>query len=162
MLLAARPAGPLLQSRRCSDNASANSDILILGRHTYETVLGFGEENWPYGDKPLLVMSTQPDDQLRLPAGAARVQNLDEAVRIVHDRGYRNVWVDGGRTICGFLERQLVTEMILTTVPIALGRGIPLFQGIKKDLKLEVVASEVICDLLTTKYRVVYDAAEAQ
>jgi hypothetical protein len=47
--------------------------------------------------------------------------------------------------------------MILTTIPIALGDGLSLFNGIEKELRFEIVASEVLGNLLTTKYRVDYD-----
>ena len=36
----------------------ATVDALVIGRNTYETVLGFGD--WPYGSKPVFVLSTQP------------------------------------------------------------------------------------------------------
>jgi dihydrofolate reductase len=32
--------------------------------------------------------------------------------------------VDGGKTIQGFLEADLIDEMIITTIPIVLGSGI--------------------------------------
>ena len=47
--------------------------------------------------------------------------------------------------------------MILTTVPIAIGSGIPLFQNLKRDIDLDLVASEVLDTLLATKYQVRYD-----
>lgn len=78
-------------------------------------------------------------------------------LKIVGEARYTDVWIDGGATISSFLRQELVTEMILTTVPIAIGSGIPLFQGLKKDIKLDIVASEILDDLITTKYRVHYD-----
>ena len=139
-----------------TDHRLANTDVLILGRHTYDTVLGFGEDRWPYGDKPVLVLSTQPRERLQLRDGVKPVTSIDEALRIVHDQSFTDVWVDGGATIRAFLREQLITEMILTTVPIALGDGLPLFKGIETEIKFEIVAGDILGDLLTTKYRVVY------
>src|SRR6266404_6840415 len=34
----------------------ATVDALVIGRNTYEIVLAF--ESWPYGDKPVIVLST--------------------------------------------------------------------------------------------------------
>ena len=34
----------------------ASVDALVIGRKTYETVLGF--DTWPYGEKPVFVLST--------------------------------------------------------------------------------------------------------
>ena len=36
----------------------ASVDALIIGRNTFETVLSFPA--WPYGDKPVFVLSTRP------------------------------------------------------------------------------------------------------
>lgn len=137
----------------------ANSDVLILGRHTYETVVGFGDDQWPYGEKPVLLLSTQPGEHFQLRDSVKHIPSVDEALQIVHEKGYTDVWVDGGETIRTFLQKQLMTEMIFTTVPIALGDGLPLFKGIKKEVKFEIAAGDILGDLLVTKYRVVYDAA---
>src|SRR5262249_28747581 len=45
----------------------ATVDALLIGRKTYETVLGF--EAWPYGSKPVFVLSTRA--LAPAPAGAA-------------------------------------------------------------------------------------------
>jgi len=36
----------------------ATVDAMVIGRKTYETVLGFG--GWAYGTKPVFVLSTRP------------------------------------------------------------------------------------------------------
>ena len=41
-------------------------DVLVMGRHTYEQVLTFGD--WPYGTKPVVVLSSR---SLRIPEGIA-------------------------------------------------------------------------------------------
>jgi len=38
------------------DEFMATVDALVIGRKTYETVLGF--DTWPYGTKPVMVLST--------------------------------------------------------------------------------------------------------
>ena len=35
----------------------ATVDALVIGRHTFESVLGF--DTWPYGEKPVFVLSTR-------------------------------------------------------------------------------------------------------
>ena len=40
------------------DEFMASVDAIVMGRKTYETVLGFGA--WPYGDRPVFVLSTCP------------------------------------------------------------------------------------------------------
>lgn len=101
-------------------------------------------------------MTSQPTDRLKLRDEVTIATNLEMALKIIEQRLYHDVWVDGGATISGFIERRLVTELILTFVPIALGTGIPLFQGLKHDVRLELVDSEILGPLLATKYRVLY------
>ena len=45
----------------------ATVDALVIGRKTFETVLGFPE--WPYGSKPVIVLSSSPAT-LEAPPGA--------------------------------------------------------------------------------------------
>jgi dihydrofolate reductase len=40
------------------DEFMASVDALIIGRNTYEVVLAFA--SWPYGNKPVFVLSTRP------------------------------------------------------------------------------------------------------
>lgn len=86
---------------------------------------------------------------------------MDDAVDIIQRERFLNVWVDGGKTVSSFLRRGLISEMILSTVPIAISSGIALFQGLENDVKLEIVASEVLDNLLATKYRVIYDESNS-
>src|SRR5713226_8814409 len=40
------------------DEFMATVDALVMGRKTFETVLSFG--TWPFGEKPVFVLSTRP------------------------------------------------------------------------------------------------------
>src|SRR5439155_6392434 len=80
----------------------ATVDALVIGRKTYETVLGFGA--WPYGERPVFVLSSRP---LASPPTGARVERMEgDPVAIasaLEARGVRHLYVDGGVTIQGFL-----------------------------------------------------------
>ena len=43
------------------------------------------------------------------------------------ERGYENLYIDGGITIQNFLRQDLIDELIITRIPVILGSGIPLF-----------------------------------
>src|SRR4051812_33264437 len=45
----------------------ATVDAIVMGRHTYETVLSFG--SWPFGDMHVIVLATRPSEVVP-PAGA--------------------------------------------------------------------------------------------
>jgi len=96
-------------------------DAIVVGRRTYEIVLGFG--TWPYEVPGYVLSSTKADDtRVQFVKGGARA-----AVQAAKANGHERLYVDGGKTIQGFLEEDLIDEMIITTIPIILGNGIPLF-----------------------------------
>jgi dihydrofolate reductase len=113
----------------------ASVDALVIGRHTYETVLGFG--TWPYGTKPVYVLSSAA---LRPPPAGAVVQHLSgEPTDIVHQlsaNGVRHAYIDGGVTVQRFLRAGLIQRLIITRIPVLIGTGIPLFGPTDSDIRL--------------------------
>ena len=118
----------------------ASVDALVIGRKTYETVLGFG--GWAYGTKPVFVLSSHPLDPA--PAGAV-VERMsgdpDAIVTALEARGFRHLYVDGGITIQRFLRAGLIDRMVITRVPVLIGDGIPLFGALPGDVGLRHVAT---------------------
>ena len=135
----------------------ADVDAIVMGRKTFETVLALGV--WPY-DKPVFVLSTTLGSVPPDLAGKAEVVTGDPRglVAALRERGYENLYVDGGRTIQGFLEADLIDEIIITTVPILLGDGVPLFGRIGRTLTFTHVSTETLSPELA-KSRYVRDRA---
>src|SRR5215210_4805230 len=122
------------------DEFMATVDALVIGRKTFETVLTFN--TWPYGEKPVFVLSTRP----LAPAPArAKVERLSgdpaEIVSQLAARGIQHIYVDGGITIQGFLNAGLIQRLIITRVPVLIGSGIPLFGPLTRDIALTHVAT---------------------
>jgi len=117
-------------------------DVLILGRHTYEKVLSFGE--WPY-KLPVVVMSnTLKHSDLK--------ENLIGKVKIWQGspktlmaqlalEGSKKAYVDGGQLIQSFLQQGLIKDMNITTAPILLGKGISLFGARNGEISMTHVSS---------------------
>jgi dihydrofolate reductase len=64
--------------------------------------------------------------------------------------------VDGGVTIQGFLRAGLIQRLIITRVPVLIGRGIPLFGPIERDVPLRHVATRPYASgLVQSEYVVV-------
>lgn len=119
----------------------ATVDALVIGRKTFETVLTF--DAWPYGAKPVVVLSTTLT-QVAMPAGAVcEVTNgtPGEVMSRLAGRGLNRLYVDGGVTIQGFLKAGLIHRLIITRIPVLLGSGIPLFGPLPRDVRLEHVAT---------------------
>lgn len=53
------------------------------------------------------------------------------------------MYIDGGVTIQNFLKEDLIDEMIMTTIPVLLGGGIPLFTQLEDTLEFRCTDSEV-------------------
>ncbi|HWX66309.1 MAG TPA: dihydrofolate reductase family protein [Rhodanobacter sp.] len=132
----------------------ATVDALVIGRKTYETVLGF--DAWPYGTKPVFVLSTRP--LAPAPAGAIveRMSGIQaDIVSRLAACGIEHVYVDGGITIQGFLEAGLIQRLIVTRVPVLIGTGIPLFGATTRDIALKHIATrQYASGLVQSEYEV--------
>ncbi len=122
------------------DEFMATVDALVIGRHTFDTVLGF--DTWPYGEKPVFVLSTRA---LRPAPVGAVVEHLSgapaEIAAQLAARGIKHIYVDGGITIQRFLRAGLIQRLIVTRVPVLIGTGIPLFGELPHDIILIHVAT---------------------
>jgi len=122
------------------DEFMATVDALVIGRKTFETVLGFG--GWAYGKKPVFVLSSRPLAPAPPDAVVERMAGSPEdIVAQLADRGFRHIYVDGGITIQRFLSAGLIQRLIITRVPVLIGTGIPLFGALPRDIVLEHVAT---------------------
>jgi len=116
----------------------AGVDALLIGRGTYDTVLGFPE--WPYGDKRVIVCTTRPVPPTHgeeMWSGPPR----DLAARLDRERVHR-VYLDGGALVRGFLRDDLVDEMAINVIPILLGAGRPLFTTGLPEMPLRLLEAK--------------------
>ncbi|UOY06818.1 dihydrofolate reductase family protein [Muricauda sp. SCSIO 64092] len=121
-------------------------DALVMGRTTFETVCGF-DMDWPY-QKPVFVLSNSlksipPEykDKAELVKGT-----LKEILEEIHRKKCHNLYIDGGKTIQGFLKEDLIDEMTISIIPYVLGGGIPLFGELSDRLDFECVDSKIYLD----------------
>jgi dihydrofolate reductase len=134
----------------------ADKDMIVMGRGCYEKVLTF--ESWPY-ELPVLVLSRQLagtpvpaalEGKLRFAALAPRAAMAELA-----QQGVRRVYLDGGQLLQSFLREGLVTDMVITTVPVLLGAGRPLFGPLAGDVSLKLRSSRSFASgLVQSTYQV--------
>jgi dihydrofolate reductase len=114
----------------------ASVDVLFMGSRTYRQCLGFGR--WPYADKPAWVFSTRALDGLP-PGVSVTAHSPAELVRSLESRWLRRAWLVGGGALAGdFVAAGLVTEYIISVMPVLLGDGIPLLGGARVEEALEL------------------------
>ncbi|MGH1364553.1 MAG: dihydrofolate reductase family protein [Calditrichia bacterium] len=127
-------------------------DALVMGRTTFETVCGF-DVDWPY-DKPVFVLSNTLKEIPESHKGKAFLVKgrLTEVLNQIYEKGFHKLYIDGGTTIRNFLKADLIDEMIITTIPILLGGGSPLFSELPKELKFELTKARTYLDQITQSH----------
>jgi dihydrofolate reductase len=116
-------------------------DVLVIGRKTFEVVLTFGK--WPYGKKPVVVLSGRPLDFSTIKGGAVEQMSGEpaEVATQLKARGFKHAYIDGGITIQRFLSAGVIDRLVVTRVPVLIGEGIPLFGPVPRDITVHHVAT---------------------
>ncbi|WP_027183018.1 dihydrofolate reductase family protein [Desulfovibrio inopinatus] len=142
------------ESQSNFNNFMDSIDCLVMGRNTFDTVKGFGGD-WPYSKKVFVVsnsMKTIPneyEDKIELING-----NPTDIVKSLNNKGYNDLYIDGGKTIQNFLEEDLIDEMIIATIPILLGGGKSLFGELTTSKEFQLIDTKVVSDMYTqTHYK---------
>ncbi len=125
-------------------------DTVIMGKTTYEQVLTFGE--YPYKDKKSFVFTTTnqtKDENIEF------VSDIDKFVIDGFQGTGKNIWLVGGaQIIASFLKQKVVDEIIVTMIPVLLGKGVPLFQNIENEIRLELIKTKKYSKLADLHYKV--------
>lgn len=136
----------------------ADIDAIVMGRRTFEKVLGF--DTWYYGKKRVVVLSKRFLDLsvaqdrggvVELMAGAPA-----EIVSKLAASGARRLYVDGGITIQEFLRAGLIQRLIISRLPVLIGEGIALFGALPHDIRLSHIATRTYPGgMVQSEYRIV-------
>ena len=136
-------------------------DAHVIGRNTFEWCLKWmrqhPESGWPYGKKPVIVLSSRALDLSEIRGGNVEHMSGEpqEIVAKLSGRGWKHLYVDGGVTIQRFLRAGLIQKMIITRVPVLIGEGLPLFGSLPHDVRLTHLATKHFSSgLVTTEYRI--------
>jgi dihydrofolate reductase len=133
----------------------ASVDAIVMGRGTFDVVLGLGP--WPFR-LPVFVLTTR-SCTAELPQGSEIYFMSGEPSDIVtklEERGFAHLYIDGGVTIQRFLDAGLIQRMTITRAPVVVGSGIPLFGPTRQDIHLEHIGTRSYpSGLVTTEYAVI-------
>ena len=126
-------------------------DTVVMGKKTYDQVLTFGD--YPYKDKKSYVLTRSND--YRYNENIEFVLDAEKLVKALLSDTGTNIWLIGGaEVISTFVNLGFVDEIILSIVPVVLGKGIPLFKDIEKEVKLELIKTTDYDALVELHYRV--------
>lgn len=133
-------------------------DVLVMGRNSFDLVRSFPD--WPYGEKPVVVLTSRPlevPEPLRVTVRTMSGSPGEVAKRLEAE-GAQHLYVDGGKTIQGFLAAGLIQKIIITRLPVLIGTGIPLFGPVPRDVHLRHVDTRSYPDgLVQSEYEVLRD-----
>lgn len=117
----------------------ASVDALAMGRTTYETMLNSDPEF--YKGTPIHVLSTTLTPGLHPDMGKSTV-TVHPGIPALHHaltaQGVTRAYVDGGQTVQAFLAAGLLSDLIITRVPVLIGAGIPLFGPVSSPIYPEL------------------------
>ena len=119
------------------DGFISQMDGLVMGTGSFKNVLSFGE--WPY-KKPAIVIGHSLDQTDIPPALEDKVEltklSPKKVMALLETKGWHKAYIDGGKVVQSFIRSGLIVDMVLTTIPILIGDGLPLFGAIDEDIDL--------------------------
>ncbi len=111
-------------------------DTVILGWNTYyQIVTELSPEVWPYAGKTSYVVThrRKEDADGIIFTG----QSLPELATRLKAQGGKDIWICGGAGIAQqMMKENLIDEVCVSVIPMLLGEGIRLFEGVQIPLKL--------------------------
>ena len=140
-------------------------DAMLIGRKTYEAMLGYGQTSYPGAKNYVFTRSKKKSAALRKTLAAKK--KADQNVEIVTDdaatfvrklkpkKGKGIVVFGGGELAKSLFEADLIDEVVLNIHPVLLGSGIPLFHEMKRQINLELLDCKTLKGgYLAVTYRV--------
>jgi dihydrofolate reductase len=111
----------------------SRTDAIVIGRGTYEKVLTF--PSWPY-EKKVFVLSRSIKEAPDIVREKVTFLSMEpkELLNHLSKKGFSNIYLDGGKVIQDFLKEDLIDELIISKIPMLIGKGIPLFGYLDSDL----------------------------
>ena len=127
-------------------------DALVMGRNSFEKVQSFGF--WPY-ELPVYVLSRTLTELPKEYEGKAFLTQGTplQVMEELGEKGYQNLYIDGGIVVQEFLKEDLIDHLIVTKIPVLLGSGIPLFGKMDQPLWFRLEKAEThLGELVTNHY----------
>jgi len=125
-------------------------DAVIMGKTTYDQVLTFGE--YPYKDKKSFVFTTTNQKKNE---NVEFVSDVNKFVKDGFNGMGKNIWLVGGaQIITSFLKQKAVDEIIVTIIPVILGKGLSLFKNTGNEIKLELIKTKKYAQLVDLHYKI--------
>jgi dihydrofolate reductase len=114
-------------------------DTVIMGRKTYDKVLGFGV-GFPHRGRACYVLSrekTGQDENVTFFNG-----DVADLLAQIRQKPGKGIFCDGGaETVLELMQQNLIDRYIISIIPVLLGEGIPLFKAGRPEIALRLTQS---------------------
>ena len=124
-------------------------DSIVMGRRTYDYLKQAAPKM--LSEKHIFVIT----HYLRQQEGNIVFihENILESLRTLKQSAKKNIWVMGGAQIANILiKEKLIDEVVLTTAPVLLGKGIRLFSDDNSFQKLKLKDLRTFDEYVQSKY----------
>ena len=160
--------GEVNESTRIVEESRENVGAGLMGRNMFGPVRGgaWDDEQWTgwWGDNPpyhypVFIVTHYPRDPVEMEGGTTFhfvTDGIESALEQAREAaGGKDVMLWGGASVINqYLAAGLVDELELHVVPLLLGGGARLFEGVAPDLELEQVRAVEAPGVTHLKYRV--------
>lgn len=108
-------------------------DTVIMGRQTYDEVMGFGVP-WPYTDTKCYIATTDANYKTQTP-NTHLVTHIDQNwIDEIKSESQQNIWlIGGGSLVSHFMKLDVLDDLMISIIPVVLGDGISLFPEIPPE-----------------------------
>ncbi|MBS7565924.1 dihydrofolate reductase [Mucilaginibacter sp. Bleaf8] len=114
----------------------SNTDTIFIGRKSFELITGMEDEYFPAIQK-IYVFSDTLQVTLHPKVEVLNRDNWETKVRELINTDGPDIWLFGGAgLVSSFLQKRLLTELLLSVHPVILGGGKPLFKDLKERVNL--------------------------
>ena len=124
-------------------------DAILIGRKTYEAMLGYGQTSYPGAKNYVFSRSKKKGSALKRTLASKKKGDknveivTEDATKFVGElkeiKGKGICLFGGGELAKSLFEADLIDEIVLNFHPVLLGSGIPLFHKMTRQIDLELL-----------------------
>jgi dihydrofolate reductase len=115
-------------------------DTTLMGHSTYKEIMGI-DMPFPYPDLKNYVFSRSKQEDTAFATFVS--DHVVDFIEQLKEQPGKDIWlIGGGQLNATVLNAGLLDEIILTYIPIILGKGIPLFSADTNEHKLKLIPTE--------------------
>ena len=115
-------------------------DAILIGRKTYEVMLGFGQTAYPGAKNYVFSRKIKKSPDKKVEIVSVDAAKFVKAMKRKKGKGI--CLFGGGKLAMSLFNADLIDEIVLNIHPVLLGSGIPLFHKMDRQIDLELLDSQ--------------------